>query len=176
MLPTELLSHRLQGEEVIPKRLALQPATLALAAELIEIFRHACGKPRAELNAELQVLEGEGHPVSAVVFGSMSVAVRAPFTVFLMIKHDVVSLSRPDGVRLSSLDRRWSGGPVSGPQKFLRTQRLRRVSSPSGRGPQTKKASASFTSMSEENTSSHFAASRRPLKSSISSASFSRKW
>jgi hypothetical protein len=54
-----LLSHRLQGEEVIPKRLALQPAPLALAAELIEMFRHACGKPRAELNAELQVLEGD---------------------------------------------------------------------------------------------------------------------
>lgn len=59
MLPTELLSHRLQGEEVVPKRLALQPATLALAAELIEMFQHACGKPRAELNAELQVLEGD---------------------------------------------------------------------------------------------------------------------
>ena len=59
MLPTELLSHRLQGEEVVPKRLALPPATLALAAELIEMFQHACGKPRAELNAELQVLEGD---------------------------------------------------------------------------------------------------------------------
>jgi predicted nuclease of restriction endonuclease-like RecB superfamily len=59
VLPTELLSHRLQGEEVIPKRLPLQPATLALAAELIEMFHQACGKRRAELNAELQVLEGD---------------------------------------------------------------------------------------------------------------------
>jgi predicted nuclease of restriction endonuclease-like RecB superfamily len=49
----------LQGEEVVPKRLALQSATLALAAALIEIFHAACGKPRAELNAELQVLEGD---------------------------------------------------------------------------------------------------------------------
>jgi hypothetical protein len=51
--------HRFQGEEIIPKRLPLQPATLALAAELIEIFRTACGKPRAELHTELQVLEGD---------------------------------------------------------------------------------------------------------------------
>jgi hypothetical protein len=51
--------HRFQGEEIVPKRLLLQPATLALAAELIEIFRAACGKPRAELHTELQVLEGD---------------------------------------------------------------------------------------------------------------------
>ena len=59
MLPTELLMYRLQGDEVVPKRLALQPATLALAAELIEIFRATCGKCRTDLNAELQVLEGD---------------------------------------------------------------------------------------------------------------------
>jgi hypothetical protein len=51
--------HRFQGDEVVPKRLALRPATLTLAAELIEIFRAATGKCRAELNAELQVLEGD---------------------------------------------------------------------------------------------------------------------
>jgi predicted nuclease of restriction endonuclease-like RecB superfamily len=51
--------HRFQGAEIVPKRLALQPATLALAAELIEIFHAACGKSRAELNTELQVLEGD---------------------------------------------------------------------------------------------------------------------
>jgi uncharacterized protein len=59
VLPTDLLMHRLQGSEVVPKRLLLQDSTLALAAELIDIFRLACGKPRSELNAELQVLEGD---------------------------------------------------------------------------------------------------------------------
>jgi hypothetical protein len=36
--------HRFQGDEVIPKRLPLQAATLALAAELIAIFHAAGGK------------------------------------------------------------------------------------------------------------------------------------
>jgi hypothetical protein len=59
MLPAELLMHRAAGEEVVPKRLLLNAANLALAAELIALFRAAQGKPRAELQLELQVLEGD---------------------------------------------------------------------------------------------------------------------
>jgi hypothetical protein len=59
MLPTDLLMHRYHGEEVIPKRLALSPANRALAAELIRLFRAATGKTRAELQVQLQVLEGD---------------------------------------------------------------------------------------------------------------------
>lgn len=59
MLPTELLMQRYHGEEVVPRRLAVSPANLALAAELMGIFHAAQGRPRAELHAELQVLEGD---------------------------------------------------------------------------------------------------------------------
>lgn len=59
MLPTELLMQRYHGEEVVPRRLTLSPANLALATELISIFHAVQGKTRAELHAELQVLEGD---------------------------------------------------------------------------------------------------------------------
>jgi predicted nuclease of restriction endonuclease-like RecB superfamily len=47
------------GEAVVPKRLPLTADTLALAADLIARFRAAEGRTRAELEAELQVLEGD---------------------------------------------------------------------------------------------------------------------
>jgi uncharacterized protein len=53
------LIHRYHGEEVVPKRLQLTPDTLALAAELIKLFRGAQGQTRGTLEAELQVLEGD---------------------------------------------------------------------------------------------------------------------
>jgi predicted nuclease of restriction endonuclease-like RecB superfamily len=59
MLPAELLIQRYHGEEVVPRRLALSPANLALATELIDIFRAVQGRTRAELHTELQVLEGD---------------------------------------------------------------------------------------------------------------------
>ena len=59
MLPADLLMQRYHGAEVVPKCLPLSPANLALATELIEIFRAAQGKTRAELSTELQVLEGD---------------------------------------------------------------------------------------------------------------------
>lgn len=43
----------------MPKRLRLTADNLALAAELIALFRAAQGKTRGELEAQLQVLEGE---------------------------------------------------------------------------------------------------------------------
>ena len=43
----------------MPKRLPVKADTLALAAELIALFRAAQGRTRGELEAELQVLEGD---------------------------------------------------------------------------------------------------------------------
>jgi predicted nuclease of restriction endonuclease-like RecB superfamily len=51
--------QRYQGDEVIPKRLPLQPASIAMAQELIDLFQAAAGHSREELNTQLQVLEGE---------------------------------------------------------------------------------------------------------------------
>jgi len=53
------LSQRYQGEAVIPKRLPYSADNLAIAAELIALFRAATGGTRADLQAQLQVLEGE---------------------------------------------------------------------------------------------------------------------
>jgi uncharacterized protein len=53
------LIQRYSGEEVVPHRLRLNAANLALAAELIALFRAAQGRTRGELEAQLHVLEGE---------------------------------------------------------------------------------------------------------------------
>src|SRR5215813_8514657 len=51
--------QRYQGEEVLPKRLPCSADNLAMAAELIALFQAAQGGTRAELQAQLQILEGE---------------------------------------------------------------------------------------------------------------------
>jgi uncharacterized protein len=53
------LIQRYHGEAVVPKRLPLTTDNLALAAELIALFRAAQGSTRGELEVRLQVLEGE---------------------------------------------------------------------------------------------------------------------
>jgi uncharacterized protein len=53
------LIQRVHGEAVVPRRLPITADTLALAAELIARFRGAQGRTRGELEAELQVLEGD---------------------------------------------------------------------------------------------------------------------
>ncbi len=59
MLPTDLLIHRYNGEEIVPKRLALSKENLAIATELINLFQQHQGHSRGELNRQLQELEGE---------------------------------------------------------------------------------------------------------------------
>jgi predicted nuclease of restriction endonuclease-like RecB superfamily len=54
-----LLIQRAHGEEVVPRRLPVTADTLALATELIALFHGAQGWTRGELEAELQVLEGD---------------------------------------------------------------------------------------------------------------------
>jgi uncharacterized protein len=59
MLPTDLLIHRQNGEEIIPKRLKLDQKTLELAVELIDCFREAIGKTQGVLERLLLELEGD---------------------------------------------------------------------------------------------------------------------
>ncbi len=51
--------HRYNGEEVVPKRLAVSAKMVAIATELIALFQSAQNSPRGELNRLLQELEGE---------------------------------------------------------------------------------------------------------------------
>jgi uncharacterized protein len=44
---------------VVPRRLPVHAETLALAADLIALFREAQGRTRGEIEAELQILEGD---------------------------------------------------------------------------------------------------------------------
>ncbi len=59
MLPSELLMHRYNGEEIVPKWLELSKGNLATAQELIQVFCACLNKPRHVLDTELQLLEGE---------------------------------------------------------------------------------------------------------------------
>lgn len=59
MLPSELLSHRLNGEEIIPKRLKIDQKSLDVANELIGCFQEAVGKSQGVLEGRLADLEGD---------------------------------------------------------------------------------------------------------------------
>jgi predicted nuclease of restriction endonuclease-like RecB superfamily len=59
MLPTDLLLHRLNGEEVIAKKLAVHSRYRDTAAALIAIFQQAQGQTQRYLDRQLQELEGD---------------------------------------------------------------------------------------------------------------------
>ncbi|MGH2541305.1 MAG: DUF790 family protein [Ardenticatenaceae bacterium] len=59
MLPGHLLLHRFSGEEVVPKRLPINDATLKMAEEMVVLFRHLQGKTQGEVDEALRALEGE---------------------------------------------------------------------------------------------------------------------
>lgn len=59
MLPTDLLIHRQNGEELTPKRLPIAPRNLETAATLIHIFQQAQGSTQGTLDRHLQELEGD---------------------------------------------------------------------------------------------------------------------
>ncbi|WP_375479322.1 DUF790 family protein [uncultured Nostoc sp.] len=59
MLPTELLMHRQNGEEIIPKRLKIDRETSELAIELINYFQSAVGKTQGVLERQLTDFEGD---------------------------------------------------------------------------------------------------------------------
>ncbi len=58
MLPSDLLSHRHNGETIIPKGLAIN-SNLGLATELINCFQSLTGNCMGELDRRLQELEGD---------------------------------------------------------------------------------------------------------------------
>lgn len=59
MLPSELLICQYRGDEVVPKRLPLNASNRTLARELIDLFADSVGTSRAELQARLQMREGD---------------------------------------------------------------------------------------------------------------------
>jgi uncharacterized protein len=59
MLPTDLLSHRQNGESIIPLRLRIDAKNLATATEIIECFQESIGTTQGELDRRLLELEGD---------------------------------------------------------------------------------------------------------------------
>lgn len=59
MLPTELLSHRQNGETIVPHYLKIEKKNLNLAKEAINCFQQAIAKSQKELDKSLQELEGD---------------------------------------------------------------------------------------------------------------------
>ncbi len=58
MLPTDLLSHRQQGETIIPLRLAIDRHHLTITEQVIQCFQSCLNLTQTELNQQLQELEG----------------------------------------------------------------------------------------------------------------------
>lgn len=59
MLPTDLLSHRYQGETIIPLRLKLDTQNLQTATQVIECFQDSLNTTQGQLNRRLQEFEGD---------------------------------------------------------------------------------------------------------------------
>jgi hypothetical protein len=59
MLPSSLLIHRLSGESIVPKQLAIAPETVAWASELTGLLQAAQGQTRGEIDRQLHELEGD---------------------------------------------------------------------------------------------------------------------
>jgi hypothetical protein len=59
MLKSELLIYRRNGETIIPKKLPINNATIALAIEQIDCFQECLGKTQGELDQKLLDLEGD---------------------------------------------------------------------------------------------------------------------
>ncbi|MDJ0796139.1 MAG: DUF790 family protein [Calothrix sp. MO_167.B12] len=59
MLPTDLLIHRQNGEQIIPKRVKIDVQHLKIATELITCFQEAVGNTQGLLERQLLDLEGD---------------------------------------------------------------------------------------------------------------------
>lgn len=59
MLPTDLLSHRQNGESIIPHRLSINSHHLELANLMITCFQETLNQSQGELDKRLQELEGD---------------------------------------------------------------------------------------------------------------------
>lgn len=59
MLPTDLLTYRQKGEEIIPKKLKIDDQALGVAIELMTCFQEAVGGTQGALERQLLELEGD---------------------------------------------------------------------------------------------------------------------
>ncbi|ERT07405.1 hypothetical protein M595_2642 [Lyngbya aestuarii BL J] len=59
MLPSDLLSHRQQGETIIPLRLKIDAQNLETATQAISCFQNAVNSTQGELNQRLSEFEGD---------------------------------------------------------------------------------------------------------------------
>jgi hypothetical protein len=92
MLPTDLLHHRQNGEEIIPKRLKLDSKHIELANELISSFQESVGKTQGTL--ERQLLELEGDTTDYKVKRGLAYLLKSGFCTF-----EVVSPLEPQMLR-----------------------------------------------------------------------------
>ncbi|MUG93314.1 DUF790 family protein [Scytonema sp. UIC 10036] len=92
MLPGDLLSHRQNGEEIVPKRLKVDDKTLGMAAELIGFFQKAVSSSQGVL--ERQLLEFEGDTPDYKVKRGLAYILKSSFCTF-----EVVSPLEPQMLR-----------------------------------------------------------------------------
>ncbi|MBD2183802.1 DUF790 family protein [Planktothrix sp. FACHB-1355] len=92
MLPSELLSHRQNGETIIPKHLKIDDRNLELAIDLITCFEEAVGKTQGELDNQLQEFEGD-RPDYRIIRG-LAHLLKSSFSTF-----EVVSPLSPQELR-----------------------------------------------------------------------------
>ena len=59
MLPSEFLIHRYYGEEIKPKRVPINSATIGMATDLIVLFLNLQGQTQREVDQALRALEGQ---------------------------------------------------------------------------------------------------------------------
>jgi predicted nuclease of restriction endonuclease-like RecB superfamily len=83
MLPTELLSHRQNGESIVPHSLKINNKNLSLARAVIECFQEAIAKPQKELDKNL--LELEGDSPNYRVQRALAHLLRSGFTTFEVV-------------------------------------------------------------------------------------------
>lgn len=92
MLPTDLLIHRQNGEEIIPRRLKIDDKNLEMATELISFFQKAVGYTQGAL--ERQLLEFEGDSTDYRVKRGLAYILKSGFCTF-----EVVSPLEPQMLR-----------------------------------------------------------------------------
>ncbi|MFB2917547.1 DUF790 family protein [Aerosakkonema funiforme] len=92
MLPSELLSHRQNGETIIPKYLKIDDRNLELAIDLITCFEGCVGKTQGELDNQLQEFEGD-RPDYRIIRG-LAHLLKSSFSTF-----EVVSPLEPQELR-----------------------------------------------------------------------------
>ncbi len=92
MLPTDLLSHRQNGEEIVPKRLKVDDKNLEMATELVGFFQKAVSSSQGVL--ERQLLEFEGDTPDYKIKRGLAYILKSSFCTF-----EVVSPLEPQMLR-----------------------------------------------------------------------------